>query len=278
MEHKQFLEVPSAMIHYKVAGSGPIMVLVAGATGEHTIFDNLAKHLMGSFTVVAYDRRGFSHSCLTGAQDYAKRLSTDVDDARRLIQHVSDEPAFVFGNSSGAIIALELMIQHPNVVRSVFAHEAPLINLHPNRVWWRDFFQKVYDVYRRSGVLLSARLFADGIASELEEAIAVAGVFDAREGPFIAANAMYWYERELRQYPCVTLDMQALKARSDKIIIAGGRESSETSCYLPVNQTLAAGLAKDIVVFPGAHGGYVTHPEDFASVMCTAAFGVGIRG
>lgn len=274
MEHEQFLEVPGAMIHYKVTGSGPIMLLVAGATGEHTIFDDLAKHLMGSFTVVSYDRRGFSRSCLTGAQDYANRLSTDVDDARRLIQHVSDELAFVFGNSSGAIIGMELLIQHPNVLRSVIAHEAPLINLHPNGVWWRDFFQKVYDVYQRSGVLLSARLFADGIASELEEAIGVAGVFDAREGPFIAANAMYWFERELRQYPCATLDMQTLKANSGKIIVAGGRESSETSCYLPVNQTLAVELAKDIVVFPGAHGGYVTHPEEFASIMCSAAFGV----
>lgn len=85
---------------------------------------------------------------------------------------------------------------------------------------------------------------------------------------------MYWYERGLRQYPCVTLDMRTLKASSDKIIIVGGRESSEASCYLPVNQTLAAELVKNIVVFPGAHGGYITHLEDFASVMCTAALGV----
>ncbi|GAB1194008.1 hypothetical protein APSETT444_003245 [Aspergillus pseudonomiae] len=267
------LDVPGAIIHYIVQGSGPTLLLIPGATGEHTVFEDVAKQLSTYFMVVSYDRRGFSRSYLTAAQDYANRLSTDVDDAKQLIQHVSEKPAFVLGNSSGAIVAIELLIQYPGVVERVFAHEAPLIQFHPEGAWWRDFFLKCYDKYVSSGILLSARLFAEGIASGVEEAAGVAKVFDAREGDFVGGNAMYWYERELRQYPCAVPNMEVLGQRADKLVLAGGRESSETSCYLPVNRVLAKRFRKKILEFPGSHGGYVTHPEEFARVMCAAALG-----
>jgi hypothetical protein len=47
--------------------------------------------------VVAYDRRGYTRSVLDRAQDYVHGLETDADDARRLIEHLSDKPAVVFG-------------------------------------------------------------------------------------------------------------------------------------------------------------------------------------
>jgi hypothetical protein len=43
------------------------------------------------YTVVTYDRRGFSRSYLEGPQDYEHRLETDADDVRSLIEHLMKE-------------------------------------------------------------------------------------------------------------------------------------------------------------------------------------------
>src|SRR5262245_53822427 len=64
------LQVPGARLHYETRGSGPLMVMVPGANGEAGAFEAVAEHLAAHYTVVTYDRRGFSRSRLEGPQDY----------------------------------------------------------------------------------------------------------------------------------------------------------------------------------------------------------------
>src|SRR2546425_8762756 len=98
-------KVPGAQLAYEVTGSGPLLILIPGAAGTGEVFRLLAHHLISQYQVVIYDRRGFSRSQLDGPQDYEHRLSTDADDVQRLIAHLTDQPATVFGNSSGALVA-----------------------------------------------------------------------------------------------------------------------------------------------------------------------------
>lgn len=62
--------------------------MIPGASGAADPFHMTAEHLSAQFTVVLYDRRGFSRSVLDGPQDYGRRLATDADDVRRLIEHL----------------------------------------------------------------------------------------------------------------------------------------------------------------------------------------------
>src|SRR5262245_45495651 len=109
------LEVSGARLYYEIHGSGPVMLMIPGATGTADSFRRVADHLVAHYTVVLYDRRGFSRSQLEGPQDYAHRLETDADDVRRLIEQLSHEPATVFGTSSRGIVALEVLTRHPSV-------------------------------------------------------------------------------------------------------------------------------------------------------------------
>src|SRR5262249_44772468 len=144
------LEVPGARLYYETHGSGPVMLMVPGATGSAYSFQRVTEHLAAHYTVVTYDRRGFSRSQLNGPQDYSHRLETDAADVRRLLEHVSDEPATVFGSSSGGIIVLELLIRHPSVVRTLVPHEPAAVKQLPDGQKWVDFFFEVYDLYRQS--------------------------------------------------------------------------------------------------------------------------------
>jgi pimeloyl-ACP methyl ester carboxylesterase len=115
------------------------------------VFAALAEQLSPRYTVLTYDRRGFSRSLLDGAQDYAHRLTIDADDARRLIERLTDEPATVFGTSSGGVVALQLLTDHPNAVKTVIPYEPAILRLLPDASHWLGFVDEVYDLYRRCG-------------------------------------------------------------------------------------------------------------------------------
>ncbi|MDO3634589.1 alpha/beta fold hydrolase [Mycolicibacterium arseniciresistens] len=138
------LDVPGAQLYYETRGNGPLFVIVPGASGVSDSFRKVATHLADHYTVMLYDRRGFSRSQLDGPQDYANRLHTDADDVRRLIQHLTDAPATVFGASSGAIVALDVLTRHPAVVSTVVPFEPPVVLQLSDGQKWVEFFHEVY--------------------------------------------------------------------------------------------------------------------------------------
>jgi pimeloyl-ACP methyl ester carboxylesterase len=71
--------------------------------------------------VITYDRRGYARS--GGAPVHS--LGTHTEDAASLLRHLRTSPAVVVGTSAGAVIAIDLAVRHPELVRVVIAHEAP---------------------------------------------------------------------------------------------------------------------------------------------------------
>src|SRR5437879_3223234 len=65
-----YLDVPGARLYFETRGSGPLMLLIPGANGDANAFPPFANLLANEFTVVTYDRRGYTRSMLDGAQDY----------------------------------------------------------------------------------------------------------------------------------------------------------------------------------------------------------------
>ena len=80
---------------------------------------------------------------------------------------------------------------------------------------------------------------------------------------YMRANATYWFEHELRQYPAVDLDLDALKSHADRIVLVAGRESRGYPTY-EVNVELAKKLGRDLIKMPSGHIGFVIQPADFA--------------
>src|ERR1700709_2957462 len=83
-------------------GEGPALVLVTGAFNTRHSSKDLAALLADQFTVYEYDRRGRGDSGDTAPYDIAREL----EDLHAVILSTG-ENAFVYGHSSGAIIALD---------------------------------------------------------------------------------------------------------------------------------------------------------------------------
>jgi acetyltransferase/esterase len=253
------LKVPGARLYYETHGSGPVMLMIPGASGTADSFKGVTEHLVPHYTVVTYDRRGFSRSQLDGPQDYEHRLETDADDVRRLIEHLSNEPATVFGSSSGAVVALKVLIHHPSVVRTLVPHEPPAMRLLADGKKWIDFFFGVYDLYRQSGIEPALKKFREQAFAESDRQ----AMARAPKNEYTLANATYWFEHELRQYPAVDLDLDALKAHADRIVLTAGRESRGYPTY-EVNVELSKKLGRELIELPGGHVGFLTQPAEFA--------------
>lgn len=257
-----YLEVPGARLYYETRGAGPLLLLIPGANGDANVFPPLADRLAADFTVVTYDRRGYTRSVLSGAQDYVHRLETDADDARRLIEHLSGEPAAVFGTSSGGIIALQLLIDHPQAVRTLVSFEPAAMRLLADGGKWFAFFDELYDLYRRSGPAPARTLFVQQCFPQVDHSIMIRTP-EPERAPTAVANANYFFERELRQYTAVELDMDKLAQRAAIVIPAMGL----ASVGFPdgdVARALSLRLGRDLLELPDGHVGYVTSSEEFA--------------
>lgn len=259
------LDVPGASLYYETKGTGPLLLMIPGANGTTSSFIPVSQYLSKQFTVVLYDRRGFSRSKLVGEQDYDRRLETDADDASRLIQHLSDQPAFVLGSSSGAIVSLKLLLRHPSLVRVLIPHEPPAVSLlgEPDASNWKAFFREVYDTYRQEGVQQGMQKFAARLMNEQEAANLKQRVAPNSGDEDAARNYVYWFEHELRQYSSATFDVTALAGFRERLVILGGKESCHQLPY-QIGKVLAEKLGLEVVEVPGGHVGYASHAEQFA--------------
>jgi pimeloyl-ACP methyl ester carboxylesterase len=262
------LPVPGARLYYETLGRGPLLVMAPGATGTAEGLRRAAEHLAHSYTVAIYDRRGFSRSHLDGPQDFDRRLDTDADDLRRLAEHLSDEPATIVGVSSGAVVALHVLIHHPAVVATLVPFEPPAVRLLPDGQRWVDFFHAVYDLYHRSGMDPALTRFREQ-AFAASDRIAMARAMDLNTSEQIRANLTYWFEHELRQYPATTLDLDRLAATAGRIVPAAGRDSHGYPCR-EATVELGRRLGRPVVDLPGGHVGCMTHPVEFATELLPA--------
>lgn len=269
------LHVPGARLHYETRGSGPLLLMIPGATGSAKSFEPVADQLAAHFTVVTYDRRGFSQSRLDGPQDDAQRLETDAADARSLIEHTGNAPAIVFGGSSGGIVALAVLTHHPSVVRRLVPFEPPAVRLLPDGQRWVDFFFGVHDLYHHSGIEPALATFRQYAFAESDRRVMTRAP-DPRKDGHVLANAAYWFDHELRQYPAVDIDLEGLRAYADRIVPAAGRESRGYPCY-EVSLALGKRLGREVVELPGGHVGYVAQPADFARALRDSLAGTANR-
>jgi pimeloyl-ACP methyl ester carboxylesterase len=109
-------------IAYEREGDGPVLVLVASALADRSDAARLASLLVPSCTVVNYDRRGRGESGDT--QPYAVRR--EVEDIEALID-AAGAPAYLFGTSSGAALALEAANALGEKVAGLIVYEPPFI-------------------------------------------------------------------------------------------------------------------------------------------------------
>lgn len=279
------LKVPGAELYYEIRGSGPVLLLACGGVYDAAGYSELAQRLADRYTVVTYDRRGNSRSPLEGPPQ-RQRIAVHADDAHRLLTAVGvtgDERAAVFGNSSGAIIGLELAIQHPEQVRVVVAHEPPLFEVLPDREYFRTMLRDVAEAFAVGGVpaagqILGERLQMRQAPQEEQEARIPGGAEEPAGSPDPETLAMlarfernteFFMGYEVPGFGEYSPNLDQLRASGVRVVMAAGKESEGEPPYRAAF-ALADLLGTETVIVPGDHGGFGIAPDEFAAALRAA--------
>lgn len=261
------LKVPGANLYYEVRGSGPVLLMMPGGPADATAFRPIAGHLAPHYTVVTYDPRGLSRSKLDGPLDEERIVEVFADDVHRLMAAVTNEKADVFASSGGAVIALELVVRHPEQLNTVVPHEPPSPTLLPDSARVRATMEEVTAAYRTRGIGPAVQIFSDLIGGGpppapegeptpemLEDMRRMQGNMDLFFGPYVLAIARY------------EPDFAALNAASCRIVAAVGDKSRGELAH-DGGLGLAKRLGTQAVVFPGDHGGFQSQAAEFAAKL-----------
>lgn len=101
---------------YELRGSGAPVVMIHGAQGDQSMFDNMASSFASRFYVLTFDQRG---SGLSEKPEMDYTIALLADDTAALMDHVGFAAANIVGVSMGGTIAQELALRHPHKVRSL---------------------------------------------------------------------------------------------------------------------------------------------------------------
>jgi pimeloyl-ACP methyl ester carboxylesterase len=122
-------DLNGAAIEYDVKGSGEPLLLIHGSVLADAFFPLLKEPLAGDYRVISYHRRGFAGSARATPPF---TIGQQAADARALLRDLGISRAHVAGHSYGAVIALQLALDAPDLVASMALLEPPLLALVPS--------------------------------------------------------------------------------------------------------------------------------------------------
>ena len=237
-------------------GEGEPLVIVHGGWTDHTAFEAVVEPLARSYTVIRYDRRGHSRSEYGGPAPRRR----DEDDLTELIEILGLGAVHLLGTSYGACIALGLAVRRPDLVRTVLAHEPPVLGLVPDPDA-EALVARVQEQLATGDVAGGTRRFFEkgvlgpGSWERLPETLRHAAMGNAQT--FI----------DLREDPdWATLDLDAVSRLPRPVLITTGETSPS---WLRDGARAVAGAARiaTLTIASAGHSPHLTHPDALVAVV-----------
>ena len=255
------VEVNGIRLEVQDAGHGASVVLVHGSWDDRHVWAFVESELAESFRVVSYDRRGHTNSEDGPTPGTHKE---DEDDLAALIEVLDLAPAHIVANSFGGSIALGLAARRPELVRSLCAHEPPLLSLAADDPVVAEFTEGVAPV-----VSFIDRGEAEAGAKLFVERVIAPGAWEQMspdEQARMVRNAGT-FPNDFRDCLASMIDPDALARFQSPVLLTGGDESA------PFFERILARLVEtmpsaQVKVLPGAgHEPHLTHPGLWVSVV-----------
>ncbi len=131
MSTQDYVSVNGLEMYYEVHGEGQPLVLLHGAfSGIGTSFGKFIPELSPKRKVIAFELQAHGH---TADIDRPLTLEGMADDVAEAIQKLALGQADVLGYSMGAVVALHVVVRHPEVVRKLIFVSATykMSGIHP---------------------------------------------------------------------------------------------------------------------------------------------------
>jgi 3-oxoadipate enol-lactonase len=109
----EIVAVDGGRLYVEECGEGKAIVLLYDGLLHSVVWDDVWPGLCGRYHVVRYDRRGF------GRSEAPTKAFSPVEDLAGVLEHARISRAAVVGCSSGAALAIDFAIHHPELVEDL---------------------------------------------------------------------------------------------------------------------------------------------------------------
>jgi pimeloyl-ACP methyl ester carboxylesterase len=267
----QHVSIHGHSVGYRMAGSGPVLLLIHGIAGSSAAWREVMPTLAERFTVIAPDLIGHGHSAKPMG-DYS--LGAYASGMRDLLGALGVERASIVGQSFGGGVALQLAYQHPECCERLVLVDSGGLGREVS--WMLRFMTLPGSEYlmpilfpsfvRERGNELSRRLHRQGVRLGR-----VAEMWNAYASLTESANR-HAFVRTLRGVidpsgqTVSANDRLYLAAQMPTLIVWGAQDT-----IIPVSHAYAAHQAipgsKVVVIDDAGHFPHVETPERFLEVL-----------
>jgi len=249
-------------LYYEERGRGRPLLMISGGGGDAGIYGPAASMLADEFRVITYDRRANSRSTRNEPQNF--EVSQQARDALAILNAVGDESALIFGNSGGAVIALEIAKMRPQAVQLAVVHEAPTVRLLPDARKWSRFFAACYATAFRFGPHVAMLRFA--LSTGIPRSALRAVPHDVAQR--LSRNFEFFVKHEMVPFVSYKPDFDKLRRDNARIVASAGRWTLERKLfYGRTAQILADQVGCDMMPLPGNHLSYLDRPRVWADEL-----------
>lgn len=273
------IDVPGATLTYDVRGdlgNQPVLLLIGSPMGASG-FPTLASYLTDR-TIVTYDPRGVERS---ERSDGTGELSPDdhAADLVALIEKLDAGPVDLFASSGGAVNALALLTQRPDLIKTLVAHEPPLAGILPDAKAATAAVEDIYETYQRDGMgagmakFIAITSFKGEVPDDYTQQPAPDPAMFGLPTEDDGSRGDALLGQNLRGCTSYQPDFDALAKSTDRLVIAVGEESEGELAHRG-GQAVADRLGLIPVVFPSNHGGFLGNeygmpgkPQPFATKL-----------
>ncbi len=249
-------------LYYEVRGEGEPLLMISGGGGDAGFFAFVADILSDEYKVITYDRRGNSRSTGNDPQNF--EISQQSRDAVAVIKAAGEESAFVFGNSGGAVIALDMAKTQPQAVRAAIVHEPPVSRMHPDSKTWQRFFAGIYWIGQTFGANLAMLGFAlpTGIPRSAYNSV------PQDTAKRMGKNHDFFVKYEMLPFSNYQPDLETIKQNGVMMFMAAGKMTlDKRKFYGETAPIMAKLLGCEMVTFPGNHLSYMDRPQEWAATL-----------
>jgi non-heme chloroperoxidase len=165
------VDVNGARLEYTDAGRGEPLVLVHGSLEDLRIWRRQVELCSAHYRVIAYSRRYHHPNAAPREGDPAYTASLHAADLADLIEKLNLGPAHIVTSSFGGCVALQMVVRHPELVRSLVLAEPPLMpwleHIPGGAQLAADFYADAWRpaqlAFQEADAVQGIRLFLDGV-------------------------------------------------------------------------------------------------------------------
>ena len=258
------------VVNYEIAGKGKNLILIHGAGDNLNMWYNQVPAFSKNFTVITYDIRGHGK---TENSETEYSIELFAQDLYELTRAMKVESAYILGYSIGGRIALNLAIEHPEIVKALILSNSPVWGIIPpspeaieRRQTWLDLLEK------RDTKSVAEMMITNAFSPGFKE-----------RDPAVFGNYKNiklqmkpdCFEQVIRAIGKISAPPNLTKLKCPVLIIVGEYDAIAGVDQGKLTQKAMAG--SKLAIFPTGHASPIELPDRFNSVVINFLSGLRIN-